>query len=130
MDTLGLIVGLVIQPADTQDRVGAREVLAQVHASERGKRVEKVLADGGYSGTLVAWCRDELGWELEITKTPDAVKANKQFVPVPKRWVVERTFGWLETGRRLSKNFERTVASAESMVYIGMIRLLTKRLAS
>lgn len=87
--------------------------------------MRKVYADGGYRGKLVERVVKELGLEMEITLRSDK---STEFKPQPKRWVVERSFTWLEDFRRLSKDYERTVASSENMIYLAFIALMIKLL--
>jgi len=88
-------------------------------------RIKLVWADGAYT-SLQEWAKKNLGWEIEVKKRPQDAKG---FVVIPRRWVVERTFGWLGRYRRLSRDFEHTVQSSEAMVYAAsvrrMLRLLT-----
>jgi len=88
-------------------------------------RLERVWADGGYAGQLVAWVRERAGWELEIVKRSDD---RRGFVLLPKRWMVERTFAWLGKSRRLSKDYEHLVESSEAMIRLAMIALMARRL--
>lgn len=124
VDTLGLVLAVVVLTASIQDRDGARTLLEKV----KGKlpRLKKIWADGGYAGTLVDWVKSVCGWVLEIVKRSDTAKG---FKVLPHRWIVERTLGWLNRTRRLSKNYERLSASSEAMVYLAMLPLMTKRLA-
>jgi putative transposase len=69
---------------------------------------------------------DMFGWVIQVVLRPEQTKG---FVVLKKRWVVERTFGWLNWSRRLSKDYERLPASSEAMIYISMIRLMVRRLA-
>ena len=125
VDTLGLLVGLVIHTADVQDRDGAPVVLKSI--LKRWPWLRHVFADGGYAGPKLKGALKKVGkFTLEIIKRSDSVKG---FEVLPRRWVVERTFAWLGRCRRLAKDFERTIASAEAWVFIANIRLLTRRLA-
>jgi putative transposase len=125
VDTLGLLVGLVIHAADVQDRDGAPVVLKSI--LKRWPWLRHVFADGGYAGPKLKGALKKVGkFTLEIIKRSDSVKG---FEVLPRRWVVERTFAWLGRCRRLAKDFERTIASAEAWVFIANIRLLTRRLA-
>ena len=125
VDTLGLMVGLVIHPADIQDRDGAPAVLKSI--LKRWPWLRHVFADGGYAGPKLRGALQKVGkFTLEIIKRSDTAKG---FEVLPRRWVVERTFAWLGRCRRLAKDFERTIASAEAWVLIANIRLLTRRLA-
>ena len=87
----------------------------------------RAMADGGYQGTATATAvQSQAGIPLEIVKRTDTAKG---FKVVPKRWIVERTFGWLGRCRRLAKDFENVVASRATFIVLAMIRLLTRRIA-
>lgn len=124
VDTLGLILIVMVLTAAQQDRDGAREVLTKMR--NRLPRLQKIWADGGYAGKLVDWVKERCGWVLDIVKRSDTAQG---FEVIPHRWIVERTLGWLNRARRLSKDYERLPASAEAMVYVAMLPLMTKRLA-
>lgn len=124
VDTLGLLLTVVVHTASIQDRDGAKLVLERV--PERFPRVALVWADGGYAGQLVTWVKENWQYMLEIVKRSDKRKC---FEVLPHRWVVERTFGWFNRYRRLSKDYERSVESSEAMLYIAMSRLILARLA-
>jgi len=124
VDTLGLILIVMVLTAEQQDRDGARVVLTKMR--DRLPRLKKIWADGGYAGKLVDWVKDLCGWVLEIVKRSDTAQG---FEVIPHRWMVERTLGWLNRARRLSKDYERLPASAEAMVYLAMMPLMAKRLA-
>ncbi len=124
-DTLGLMVGLVVQGADVQDRDGAPEVLKSIRA--RWPWLRHVFADGGYAGPKLKDAMSGCGdWTIEIIKRSDSAKG---FEVLPRRWVVERTFAWLGRSRRLAKDWEKSIASAEAWILVAHIRLLTRRLA-
>jgi len=124
-DTGGLLVGLVIHQADIQDRDGAPSVLASIKSAFPWLR--HIFADGGYAGEKLAEALAPLGdWTLEIVKRSDGAKG---FVLLPRRWVVERTFAWLNRNRRLAKDFEQLVASASSWIMIASVKLIMRRLA-
>lgn len=116
-------MAVVVHSAAIQDRDGAKLVLARLQ--ERFPRLRLIWADGGYSGTLIEWVASLFGWTLEIIKRSDDQKG---FVVLPRRWVVERTFGWLGRYRRLSKDYEFLPQSSEAMVYIAMIHIMLRRL--
>ena len=125
VDTLGLIWGVVVHAASVPERAGAKRVLAKV----RGKlpRLHLIWADGGYCGAeFIQWVQDTYHWVLEIVKRSDDVKG---FEVLPHRWIVERTFGWLNQYRRLSKDYERLPQTSEAMIYVAMSRLMVRRLA-
>ena len=124
-DTQGHLVGLCVHPADIQDRDGAVEVLTSIRALYPWLR--HGFADGGYAGDTLRDAIMALGqWTIEIIKRSDAVKG---FTVLKRRWVVERTFGWLGRCRRLAKDFETSIESAVAWVFIAHIRMLTRRLA-
>lgn len=127
VDVLGLILAVVVHPADIQDRDGAKLVLEKItHAFSR---LRLIWADGGYAGRLIEWVfklRLRGKVTLEIVKRTDDVRG---FKVLPKRWIVERTFGWLGRWRRLSKDYEYLTDTSETMIRIGMIGLMTRRLA-
>jgi transposase len=120
VDTLGLILGVFLTTADTPERAGARELLEPVL---REHRLEKIWADGGFSGPEFALWVSQQRTEtiVEIIKRSDAAKG---FEVLPKRWVVERTFAWLLHHRRLVRDYEKTVASAQAFVYLAAIRIM------
>lgn len=89
-------------------------------------RLELIWADGGYSGQLVDWVKRMCGWTLEIVKRSDE---RGGFEVLPRRWVVERTFGWLNRWRRLSKDYEQLPQTSEAMIYATMSFVMTRRLA-
>lgn len=124
VDTLGLIWALKVHPANVQDPVGAREVLYQL----RGKvpRMQTILGDSIYRGTLAALAWAFGPWKLEIVSRP---KGQKGFSVLPKRWIVERTFAWLGKNRRLSKDYEQLPETSEAWIYLAMIRLMLRTLA-
>jgi putative transposase len=128
IDTLGLILALAILPANIQDRDGAKVVLRALKTPFVW--VSKVWADGGFAGPLVQWVarlRSRRVVELEIVKRSDQATG---FEVIPKRWIVERTFGWLNRTRRLSKDYEGTTESGMAIVRLAMIHLMVRRLAS
>ena len=125
MDTLGLILDLWVHPADLQDYDAAPEVLATV--AEEYPRLTKIWADSAFGKNgLGEWAQAELGIELEIVKRAEATPG---FVVQAKRWIVERTLGWLNGYRCLSKEYEATTQSSETMIYLAMINLMLHRLA-
>lgn len=125
VDTLGLLVGVVVHAADIQDRDGAPAVLNSI--LKRWPWLRHVFADGGYAGPKLRGALQKIGtFTMEIVKRTDKAKG---FEVLPRRWVVERTFAWLGRCRRLAKDFERSIASAEAWILIANIRMLTRRLA-
>lgn len=127
VDTLGLVLALWVSSAAVQDRDGAQTVLARVFGAFKTLRL--VWAEGGYAGQLVQWVRRRWarrGARLEIVRRDPAVPG---FAVLPKRWIVERTFGWLFKHRRLRTDYEQRTDHSEAMIQIAMIVLMLKRLA-
>jgi len=125
VDTLGLIVGRAVHAADVQDRDGAPAVLGAIRRTCPWLR--HVFADGGYAGPKLRRALAKLGdWTIQIVKRSDAAKG---FEVIPRRWVVERTFAWLGRCRRLAKDWETSVASAEAWIDVAHIRLTLRRIA-
>lgn len=125
VDTLGLVLLVMVLPANIQDRDGARKLLETFFARKMRRRVQRIWADGGYAGALVEWTLRLWRCTVEIVKRTDA----HTFQVLPRRWVVERTFGWLGRYRRLNRDYERQAKTGETMVYLAMIRLMLTRLA-
>ncbi len=124
-DTLGLLVGLIVHAADIQDRDGAPEVLKSIR--HRFPRLRHLFADAAYAGPKLEGALEDIGrWKLEIIKRSDTAQG---FELLPRRWVVERTFAWLNRCRRLAKDWEKSIASAQAWILVANIRLLTRRLA-
>jgi len=124
-DTDGLLVGAIVHEANIQDRDGAPALLASIRSAFPWLR--HIFADGGYAGPKLQDAIAKLGkWTLEIVKRSDAAKG---FVLLPRRWVVERTFAWLGRNRRLAKDFEACIKTAEAWLMIASIQLLARRIA-
>ena len=124
-DTDGNLLGLVTHSADIQDRDGVPGVIAQ--AVESHTTLAHLFADGGYSGDgLREAMADMDGPTIEIVKRPPGVTG---FVVIARRWVVERTFAWLGRCRRLVKDWEATIASADAWILIAAIRRSTRHVA-
>lgn len=110
----------MITPADVQDRDGARLALSAFRESVKFPKI--IWADTAYR-SVVSWAMVKWLWLVEIVTRPRG-----KFVLQKKRWIVERTFGWLNRSRRLAKSFERTIESDEAFVQVAMIHLMIKRL--
>jgi putative transposase len=118
---------VVVTAASVQDRDGAKQLLAILR--HQYWRLRHIWADGAYAGPLVDWVRalrPQRPIRLEIAKRCDTIQG---FVVIPKRWIVERTFGWLNRYRRLSKDYELLPATSEAMIQVTMIHLMVRRLA-
>jgi len=125
VDTLGLVLLVLVLPAHIQDRDAARQLLTVFFGQKSRRHLKHLWADGGYAGALVVWAMTLWRCTVEIVKRTDA----HTFKVLPRRWVVERTFGWLGRYRRLSRDYERQARTGEVMVYVAMIRLMLARLA-
>ena len=113
---------MIVHSAGIQDRVAARAVLMRLFC--RFDSITTVFADGGYTGKLIDWAKDMFDYSVKI------VKRNEQhlFRVLPKRWIVERTFAWLNWSRRLSKDYELRHTSAETTIHIAFAHLPLRRL--
>jgi putative transposase len=125
VDSLGLVMIAVVHSAGLQDdqKMAFGQVLVRLWA--RGwSRLSLLWADGMYEGTAGLWAM-LFGWVLRLARRPEGAPP---FSPVPKRWVVERTFAWLGRYRRLSKDYETLTVNSETMIYLAMINLMARRL--
>jgi putative transposase len=128
VDVLGLLLLVVVTAAHVQDRNGAQTLLAPL--AQQFRRLRLIWADGAYAGPLEDWARGLRKWgklRLEIVRKP---KGQKGFAVLPWRWRVERTFAWLCRNRRLRCDYERLPQTVEALIYVAMIRLMTRRLAA
>ncbi len=123
MDLRGLQLMVVVTAASVQDRDGAKAVLLNVRG--RLPRLRVIFADGGYAGQLIGWVKRTCGWLLRTVLRPVGAQG---FVILPKRWVVERTFGWLVKYRRLVKDYEADIVMSEAMIYAAMLHRMLRRL--
>ena len=118
VDTLGLILRVWVTAVHIPEREGAKSVLKSV--KQMGKRVARlhtIWADGGFAGAaFMMWVMDTCGWILEVVLRP---QQRKGFVLLKKRWVVERTFGWLMGCRRLVRDYERLPETSETLELLG-----------
>ena len=138
VDTRGSLLSVKVHAGNVQDRDGAKVLLRS--AREKLPRLVIVWADHAYKGgwgkkkqlrRLDEWVWEELGCLLEVVERPkDEGGTVKGFVPLPKRWVVERTFAWLSRYRRLSKDYEFYHHSSEAMIYLASAHLLLRRLCA
>jgi transposase len=119
-----MMVALCVSPADIQDRDMIAPLLRE--ARKMFPSLKRAIADGGYRGAATAQAvRAEAKIPLEIVKRSDTAKG---FTVLPKRWIVERTFGWLGRCRRLAKDFENLARSHSAFVILAMIRVMLRRI--
>ena len=124
-DTDGNLVIVAVHAADIQDRDGAPLVLAEI--VRRFPWLRHVFADGGYAGDKLRDALHQIGkCTVAIITRSDAAKG---FKVLPRRWVVERTLAWLNRNRRLAKDFEQTIASATTWLFIASVQLYARRIA-
>ncbi|MBN3895995.1 MAG: IS5 family transposase [Nostoc sp. NOS(2021)] len=128
VDTLGLVLVVVITAAGTSEQAGAKQVLSRLNSVRgRFRRLITIWVDGGYRGKdFQHWVMDLYRWILSVVTRHEEQKG---FVVLPKRWLVERTFGWFNWCRRLSKDYEILPETTEAFIYVAMIRLMLKQLA-
>lgn len=125
VDTDGALLEAQVHPADIQDNHGAVKLLRTI--GERFSTLRHVFADRVYRGPKLLAALDDLGdWTIEIVTR---IKSAGAFVPEPRRWVVERSFAWYGRNRRLSKDVEKSIESAETMIYLANIKLMIRRIA-
>ena len=128
VDTFGLLIAVSIVAASTPEREGAKKLLSKVKEKQKQHpRLIRIFADGGFNGKdFIKSIMDLFGFIIEVVLRPQEVKG---FTILPKRWVVERTYGWFNWWRRLNKDYEMLPETSEAFIYIGMIRLMLRRLA-
>jgi putative transposase len=124
VDTLGLLLAVVVTAASVQDRDGAKLLFQRLGGA--CKKLRLIWVDGGYRGQLLDWVVEHCHFRLQLVLRSDSQKG---FLVLPRRWVVERTFAWLNHHRRLSKDYEQLTQTSETFIYIVMIRLMLRRLA-
>lgn len=128
VDTLGLIICAWVTAADWQDRTAARWLFIKMYLNRVDfPRLWLFFADGGYSGKLIDFVKNQFtrsAWQLHIVKKAENLNT---FKVLPKRWIVERTFAWLDNCRRLSKDYERKTSSSEAFIHLAQVRLLALR---
>jgi transposase len=140
VDTMGLIHCLMVHEANIQDRDGA-VLLLQDKTVFDFPRLKKLWLDSGYAGRCKKWIEETFSWDAEIVRRPnegargvwcrideDPPPLERGFKVVKRRWVVERTFGWLGRWRRLSKDYEAKPKTSETTIYIAMTGLMLRRL--
>jgi putative transposase len=147
VDTQGSILKAHISSAEVSDSAAGQTLLAEV--ARDCPRLQHLWVDAGYKAKLIEWIQQQLGWTVEVVTPPHVPSGQVRddmlawmgeeafaqafptgFQVLARRWVVERTFGWMNTWRRLSKDYELLEASTQAAMYIIMCRILLRRLAS
>ena len=128
VDTLGLVLRIYVMAASVGEREGGKQVLQRVQRMGSAvSRLHTVWVDGGFDGEpFMRWVMTVCRWIVQVVLRPEQTQG---FVLLKKRWVVERTFGWLMGCRRLVRDYERLPESSEALIYLAMIRLMLRRLA-
>jgi putative transposase len=121
VDTLGMVLAVVIQGASVQDRDGAMEVIGKL--VEGWNNIIKIFADNGYRGALIEKVKIKFKIVFEVIKRTEL----HTFKILPKRWIVERTFAWIDTNRRAAKNYERFNNTSVAIVHLSAIRIMLNR---
>jgi transposase len=152
VDTQGLVLKVKVLPANVMDGDGGQVVLEGLNRIFG--EIKLLFVDGGYKKQFQGWVKETLGWNVEVKQRPDAnfrgiwwkegvpmpqalqeellkkTRGFREFVVIPRRWVVERTFAWLSFCRRLNRDYEFLPETSETLIYTAMIRLMVRRLAS
>ena len=123
VDTLGIPMAVAVHEANLHDSKGAPKVIEKLE--HKFPRHRKILADGGYQGTLGDWEARKFGWVVEVVLRPD--ECPSKFQVLPKRWIVERTFSWLENFRRLTIDYEYLAETAEAMVQLACVQIILNK---
>ena len=122
-DTMGFVIAIIIHSANIQDREGAKNVIEELRY--KYPRLIKILADQGYTGELADWITKGFRITLEIVKKVVGISG---FNVLPKRWIVERTFGWLGFQRRLVNDYEQNIECSKGFIHLAMIRIMLNRI--
>jgi transposase len=123
VDTLGQLLALHVTPANQQDRHQVQVLVEQVQQVS-GETVEVAFVDQGYTGESASTAASEQGVRLEVVKLPEAKKG---FVLLPRRWVVERSFGWMSRFRRLARDYERLAETLAGFHLVAFAMLMVKQ---
>ena len=128
VDTLGLVLRVLVTAANVGERDGGKRVLKRVKRMDNAvSRLTTIWVDGGFDGApFLRWVMDVCRWIVQVVLRPEQTKG---FVLLKKRWVVERTFGWLMGCRRLVRDYELLPETSETFIYLAMIRIMVRRLA-
>jgi putative transposase len=120
VDTMGLIISVMVHSAQIQDRDGAKLIMDKI--KQDLIYLVKIFADAGYAGKLVEYATKTYNWVVEIVRRSDT-----GFKVLPKRWIVERTFSWINNSRRNSKDYEYLAETSEAMIQLAMVRVMLNR---
>lgn len=123
VDSLGLPMAARVHAANIHDSVGAVDTIKLLQYNF--PRLKKIIADGGYRGSLVDLVKG-YGWDLSVVLRPK--ESSKKFQVLPLRWIVERTFSWIENYRRMTTDYEFKTESAEAMLQITFCQIMLKKL--
>ena len=128
VDTLGLVLRVLVTAANVGEREGGKQVLKRVKQSEQKiSRLTTIWVDGGFDGEpFMQWVMNFCRWIVQVVLRPEQTKG---FILLKKRWVVERTFGWLMGCRRLVRDYELLPETSETFIHIAMIRIMVRRSA-
>jgi len=131
VDVEGNMVTAEVHAADISDTAGAKLLIDNIKTNNAKKdkstiRLKKILADGGYKKSCVEYAKEQLDVVMEVVKRNQL----KEFKVIPKRWIVERSFAWLNGYRRLAKDYEKTIASAKAFLLFANIKRLLKSLTN
>lgn len=147
VDTEGLLLKVLVLPANITDRKGGEQLLANV--GRFAPRLRHLWVDGGYKGKWVSWAREALGLSVEVVQhayagihgiykregdelTAEQIamfRGHRTFKVLPRRWVVERSYAWLSFQRRLVIDYELLPSSSEAFIHAAMVRVMVRRLA-
>jgi len=135
VDTGSLVLGASVHAASVHDREGAQKLLTD-ELKESLPRLELLWADGAYTGGFRRWAEEERGWQVKVPRHRarqlwryGLEEKPREFMILPRRWVVERTFAWLGQARRLAKDYERLPENGVAMILWAMSRIMLRRLA-
>ena len=123
VDTLGHLLALVVTAADEQDRAQVDQ-MAQAVQEATGETIEIAFVDQGYTGDTAAQAAAQYGLRLEVVKLPEAKNG---FVLLPRRWVIERSFGWMARFRRLARDYERLPETLRGLHFLAFAMLMAHR---
>jgi putative transposase len=140
VDTGGLVLKALVHAASLTDGRGGQQLVEAIaDLAHTFPRLHHLWVDSAYQGSFVDWVKQTLGWTVAVVKRPsrwvwvpadqEPPEAPSGFQVLPRRWVVERTFGWLGRWRRTSKDYEYLPATSECVIYLAMIRVMLRRLA-